>query len=143
MIIAVGTDHRGFMLKEHIKEQLSDEHTIVDHGTHSQERTDYPPFAHAVVTSLLTNQADVGILLCGSGTGMAIAANRFAGIYAAVVWSPEVAQAAKQDDNCNILVVPADFISAQTMMDAIQAWLQASFKAGRYQDRLEMVDHLG
>jgi ribose 5-phosphate isomerase B len=80
--------------------------------------------------------------LCGSGVGMSIAANRHPGIFAALAWNQEVARQCKEDDNANVLVLPADFISEDQMMGIIMAWLGARFKGGRYQERIKMIDKL-
>ncbi len=143
--IAIGTDHRGYELKEFLKEN----HTIgcsvidwIDVGAQSSHRTDYPPFALQVSSLVITNEVDLGILLCGSGIGMAIAANRFAGIYAGVVWNEQLAQMAKEDDNVNVLVLPADFVTQEQALPIVRSWLSATFQAGRYQQRIEMIDKI-
>src|SRR5579872_7462981 len=110
MKIAIGTDHRGFLHKEFITQHM---HHIewIDVGTYDQERTDYPLFADKVVHLMHTKVVDYGILLCASGGGMAIAANRHRNIYAVVAWNEEIARQCKQEDNANILVLPSDFVS--------------------------------
>lgn len=143
MIIALGNDHRGLAHKELIKRSFVGKIDFLDYGTHSAERTDYPLFAQPVCRAVQEERAHAGILFCGSGIGMAVMANRFKAIYAAVVWSPEVARAAKQDDNVNILVIPSDFINDAEVVACIQAWLSAQFKQGRYQERIAMIDALG
>lgn len=146
MKIAIGADHRGFAHKETIKQyghgKAPDGANIqwLDVGAFTAERSDYPVFVHAVCAAIKNGEAEAGILLCGSGVGMSIAANRIPGMYAALVWNVAVAQASKQDDNANILVIPADFVSAQLSIEMIQAWLRAEFKGGRYADRLRMID---
>jgi ribose 5-phosphate isomerase B len=139
MRIAIGTDHRGFMHKEYIKRALPTVNWL-DVGCFSTDRCDYPPFAQEVVHALRTKTADLGVLLCGSGIGMSIAANRFSGIYAGLVWNTEVARMAREDDNVNILVLPSDLLGKEEAVTCITAWLEATFKGGRYQERLEMMD---
>jgi ribose 5-phosphate isomerase B len=139
MKITIGSDHRGFDLKSQIIEHFKDIKWL-DVGTNSKERTDYPIFAKKVCNNILKKEADLGILLCGSGVGVGIAANRFKGIYAAVCWNAQVAQSAKADDNANVLVLPANFISKEEALAIIKAWLGAEFKGGHYQKRLEMVE---
>ncbi|MFC1841794.1 RpiB/LacA/LacB family sugar-phosphate isomerase [Candidatus Dependentiae bacterium] len=141
MKIAIGSDHRGFDQKNFIIQQIK-KVAWKDVGCFSDKRCDYPEFAHLVVKALIAKEADLGVLLCGSGIGMSIAANRFKGIYAGLCWSVEVAKAARQDDNINILVLPADFISSQQSVDIVHAWLSVTFKGGRYQDRLHQIDEL-
>ena len=139
MKIAIGTDHRGFKIKDAICKQLDSYH-IIDMGCFDKQRCDYPVFAKLVASAVASGDADLGILLCGSGIGMAIAANRYKNIYAGLCWSPEVAKAAREDDNINILVLPADFISLEQAAFIVDTWLHAEFKKGRYQIRLEMID---
>jgi len=139
MKIAIGTDHRGFLHKEFIKQHMSDIEWV-DVGAYNQERTDYPLFAHKVVELMLSYQVDAGILLCASGGGMAIAANRYKHIYAVVAWNVEIARQCKQEDNANILVIPADFVSAEETVCMIKEWLGQEFKGGRYAERIAMID---
>lgn len=141
--IAVSADHRGYIFKEYLKLQTQlGNYAIVwhDFGTFSPERTDYPPFAQDVVHAIRKGEVQLGIVLCGSGIGMAIAANRFPGIYAGVAWNPDVARKAKEDDNVNVLSIPADFVQQDDLKKLVEAWLSATFKQGRYADRLAMID---
>jgi ribose 5-phosphate isomerase B len=141
--IAIGADHRGFVLKSFLTtKKMVGPFSIEweDVGTCTIERTDYPLFARKVVQLMQDCWVDVGIMACGTGIGMAIAANRFRGIYAGLAWNEEVGRKAKEDDNVNVLVLPADFISLQEGYDIVLAWLSASFKAGRYQERLTLLD---
>lgn len=139
MKIAIGTDHRGFAHKEFIKQHMRDIEWV-DVGTHSEERTDYPIFADKVVQLMLNNTVQAGVLLCASGSGMAIAANRHKHIYAAVAWNVEIARLCKQEDNANILVLPSDFVSCDDSVEMIQQWLALEFKGGRYAERIKMID---
>ena len=139
MKISIGADHRGYALKTAIIKHFS---TIdwLDNGTGSAERVDYPAYALAVTNDLMKQRAEVGILLCGSGVGMSIAANRVKGIYAGLCWSPAVATVAKEDDGINVLVLPADFVTVPEACAIIEAWLAARFKGGHYQERLARLD---
>ncbi len=139
MKICIGSDHRGFELKENIIEFYKN-YEWIDVGTDSSEVTDYPLYAQAVCAAILEKKVDSGILLCGSGIGISIAANRFKGIYAALCWSPEVARLAKEDDNVNVLVLPADFISLSQAVSCIDIWQKTAFKGGRYAKRLNLID---
>lgn len=143
VVIAIGADHRGFSLKELLMAQenigaINIE--WIDCGTNCPERTDYPIYTECVVDAVLSRTAQLGLLLCGSGIGMSIAANRHRGIFAALVWNEILAAAAKQDENANILVLPADFIDGDQAIGIIQSWLTATFKEGRYERRLQMID---
>lgn len=141
--IVIGTDHRGFDHKNVIQAGVNIEEKHIewiDVGCYSHQRTDYPQYALDAVRLMQEKKADVGILLCGTGVGMAIAANRFAGMRAGVVWDERTAQRAKEEDDINILVLPADFISPERAVQLVIMWLNAQFKAGRYLDRLHTID---
>jgi len=139
MKISIGADHRGFNLKSEIIKKFS-EYTWLDVGTHSLERTDYPIPARDVCHTILEKKSELGILICGSGIGVTIAANRFKKIYAGLCWNEDIARVAKQDDGINVLVLPADFLTSQQAFDIITTWLKTEFKAGVYQERLHMID---
>ena len=146
MIIALGADHRGYILKEYLKQQSlfgATEVTWIDVGAFDAERSDYPVFAGGVSQVVLAGKADYGILLCGTGVGMAIAANRFKGIFAAVAWNESIARASKEDDNANVLVLPADDLSEEQVQRMVAAWLGAKFREGRYRERIAQIDQLG
>ncbi len=143
MEIVIGADHRGFEMKALIKQYVvgnDDPIAWIDVGTDNDERSDYPIYAAKAVRALLTKEATKAILLCASGIGMAIVANRFPSIYAGIAWNEQVARAAKEDDNCNVLVLPASFIDDETAIASCNAWLGATFKGGRYQKRIDMID---
>jgi len=144
MKIAIGADHRGYLHKESIQAALGTMGIeVIDVGAYSDERSDYPDFAVAAVNTILKGEAARGILICGTGIGMSIAANRFYGIYAGLAWNNTVAQKAKEEDNINILVLPADFISQQESVEMVSTWLTAPFKGGHYQDRINKVEEIG
>lgn len=139
MKIVIANDHRGVSYKATLKEKLSYIEWI-DVGAQDTMRSDFPFFAKQLVTAILEGKAAAGILLCSSGIGMSIAANRFKGIYAALAWNPEVAKRAKEHNNANVLVIPADFVSLETALQMIKAWHEARFLEGRYLQRIEMID---
>jgi ribose 5-phosphate isomerase B len=139
MKISIGADHRGFEFKQHIIKTITNIDWL-DVGTNSDERTDYPIFAQKVVKTLQENTAQQGVLLCHTGIGMSIAANRFKGIYAALCWNKNIAIKAKEDDNANILVIPSGFINLQEIEEILFSWMNATFKEGKYQERLDLLD---
>lgn len=141
MKISIGADHRGYALKAEIIEHFS-EYQWRDVGAHSPERSDFPVYAKKVCLDILECQADVGIFVCGSGTGPSISANRFKGIYAALCWSEEVARLAKEKCDANLLILPADYLLSDQAFRIIRAWLDAGFLKGIYQERLIMIDQL-
>ena len=139
MKLIIGTDHRGYAHKEYIKKELS----VIewtDVGCFSEEPADYPIIARKAIQLLERQEISQAILLCGSGIGMSIAANRHAGIFAALVWNVSVARQAKEHENANILVLPSDYISMQESVDCINAWITASFLQGHYEKRCKMID---
>jgi ribose 5-phosphate isomerase B len=140
MKIVIGNDHRGFDLKNYLIEKSSLD--FIDIGSYSKERTDYPIYVKLACEKILAKEAQMGILICGSGAGMSIAANRFKDIYAALVWSQETAHLAKRDDNANVLILPADFISNEQALEMINIWISTEFSGGRYLERLKMIDEI-
>ncbi len=139
MKITIGSDHRGFETKKFLMENIN-EFTWLDEGCCDDTRTDYPVYAKKVCQRILSDEASCGVLLCGSGVGMSVAANRNRGIFAALCWSEKVAKMARQDDGANVLVLPTDFVSPEQAVAIFYAWQNAEFKGGRYQQRLEMID---
>ena len=140
MKIFIGSDNAGFDLKELIKKHFEEKFDFVDKGTFSSESVDYPDFAHAVAESVLKENDGVGILICGTGNGMTMAANKHAGIRAALCWAPEISALAKQHNNANILVLPARFISSETAFETVDAFFNASFEGGRHQRRIDKIN---
>lgn len=143
LILAIGSDHRGFAIKELLIKNNTIEHIEIewrDVGCFSAERCDYPPFAAQVAHLVLEQEAHFGVLLCGSGIGMTIAANRFKKIYAGLVWNIESARLARSDDNINIISLPTDFIDYAQAVAIIGVSITTEFKGGRYAERLNMID---
>ena len=143
MKIAIGADHKGFAQKELIKKNLNTAIDWIDVGTFDTKRTDYPIFAQKVAQLIQKKEVQAGLLLCATGIGMAISANRFANIYAGLVWNKKIAKLAKEDDNVNVLVIPSDFVSNDQLIPIITSWLNAQFKGERYQQRLDIIDQWG
>ena len=142
-MIAIGSDHGGYKLKEEIKKYL-DEIGIEykDCGTDSKERTDYPIFAERVAKSIQSKECDSGILICRSGSGMTIVANKFKGIRAALGFNEQVTKCSKADDDLNVLVLPADYIEISTAIAIVKIWLETEFKGGRYEERIQMIENI-
>lgn len=111
-----------------------------DVGAHTTERSDYPDYAQKAVALMHTHTVSLSVLLCGTGAGMAMAANRFSKIYAAVAWNSEIAKKAREEDNCNCLVLPADYLTHDEACAIVSAWLAASFRGGHYAERLARID---
>ena len=140
MKIAIGADHAGFEAKENIKKYLSKEHTIIDFGTGSLVSVDYPKFGHLVAKSVSNKDADIGIVVCGSGIGISIAANKIKGIRAALCTSIEHAEMSKKHNNANILALGARMTTYDNMIMIIDKWLKEKFEGGRHQNRIEQIE---
>ena len=141
MDIFIGADHRGFVFKRQVIKTLEFQgHTIHDMGTHVEGvDCDYPQISYDVATKVVKNPGSRGILLCLTGLGHSIAANKVPGAYAALVYNKEAAAFARQHNNSNILVLGAKFIDEPTMLDIITIWLSAQFEGGRHQRRVEQI----
>ncbi len=139
--IPIGSDHAGFALKQQLIDELRDEgYEPDDLGTYSTESSDYPDFAHAVASQVEQGKATRGILLCGTGLGMAYAANRHAGVRAAVIWSPEVAALARAHNDANVLVLPARFVTSEQGVSILRTWLDTPFEGGRHSRRIAKIE---
>lgn len=138
MKLAIGCDHAGYELKEFLKSTFLDIDWI-DKGCYSSDSVDYPDFAHAVSHSIETGEVLLGVLICGSGNGISIAANKHKGIRAAIAWLPELASLARQHNDANILSLPARFISKEEATEILSAFLSARFEGGRHQKRVDKI----
>lgn len=144
MRIAVGADHGGYRLKIQIVEFLKKlGHEVNDRGTHSEEPADYPDYARAVSQEILLKQADRAVLICGSGVGACIAANKFPGMRAAICHDTFSAHQGVEDDNVNILCLGARVVGDELAKDIVKVWLSASFSgAERHRRRLSKVEEI-
>lgn len=143
MKIALAADHAGFEEKEKIKmtlEELGVEYT--DMGTYSCDSVDYPDFARKVGEAVAGGGFDRGLLVCGSGTGMAIAANKVHGVRAAVAWNEDIARLSRQHNDANVLSLPARFVPQDEINKIVKAWLSADFEGGRHERRVEKISRI-
>lgn len=139
--IAIGSDHAGFALKSLLIDWLkSGGYSVQDKGCYSEERADYPDYGHQVADAVLNGDAGMGILLCGSGNGIAMTANKHKGIRAALCWMPEIAELARQHNDANILVLPARYIDQKEAVLILQSFLSSAFGGGRHAARLAKID---
>ena len=142
-MIAIGSDHGGYKLKEEIKKYLEEVGIdYKDFGTDSEERTDYPIYAKKVADAIREKECDKGILLCKSGCGMAIVANKFKGIRAGLVINENEAKLAKADDDINVITISGNNTTIEEAIKIIRMWLGTEFKGGRYQERIEMINNI-
>lgn len=137
----IGSDHAGIDLKHHLKEHLRARGFVVkDEGTHVKDSVDYPDFAHPVAQAVAADPAVLGVLICGSGNGVNITANKHAGVRSALAWLPELASLAREHNNANIIALPARFISPEQAVAIVDAFLDARFEGGRHQRRVEKIE---
>jgi ribose 5-phosphate isomerase B len=140
MKIAIGCDHAGFPYKDAIVKKLQESgHEIIDHGTYSGDSVDYPDFVHPTVRELETGNAELGILLCGSGNGVAITANKHQNIRAALCWKKEIASLARQHNNANVICIPVRFVSKRMALGMVETFLDSEFEGGRHQRRVNKI----
>ena len=140
MKIAIACDHGGYALKEEIKKYL-DEKGIEykDFGCDSEERTDYPIYGELAMKAIQRKECDKGILICGTGFGMSIVANKFKGIRCASCWNEEVAKLLKAHNDANVIALPGRFINISQAVVILRAWIASEFLGGRHTERLQMI----
>ena len=139
--IPIASDHAGFDLKEQLKARLAAMgYEVDDLGTHSSASTDYPDYAHALAQQIESGAARRGVLLCGTGLGMAYAANRHANVRAAVAWIPEIAALARKHNDANVLALPARFVSADDGEAILKAFLETGYEGGRHAPRVAKIE---
>lgn len=139
--IALGSDHAGFDVKEQLKRVIERHgYTVDDKGTHSADSTDYPDYAHTVANAVEIGTAAAGILVCGSGNGVCMTANKHHGVRAALTWTSELASLARQHNDANILCVPARFVEEAVAEEMVETFLKTAFEGGRHQKRVEKID---
>lgn len=138
--IAMGADHAGITYKNEIKEWLEKKGFVVkDFGTFNTDSVDYPDFAHPTATSVETGEAAFGILFCGSANGVAMTANKHAGIRAGLCWLPEIASLTRSHNDANIICIPARFVSIEVACEMIEIFMNTSFEGGRHQNRIDKI----
>ena len=140
MKLSIGSDHAGFALKAKLITILEAAgHQVKDHGCYSEESIDYPDYAHPVANEVEEQLADLGVLICGSGNGISMTANKHQGIRCALCWTPEIARLARQHNDANILSLPARFISEELAIEILHAFLSAHFEGGRHATRVGKI----
>jgi ribose 5-phosphate isomerase B len=138
--VAIGADHAGFEYKELLKSMLETlGWTVLDKGTHSLDSVDYPDFAHPVAAAVEQGLASFGVLICGSGEGVCITANKHAGVRAALCWNNDVAQLSRQHNNANVICMPARFVSVELAREMLQSFMNTAFEGGRHENRVNKI----
>ena len=138
--IPIGCDNAGFTLKNTLKQKLEYlGYEVIDMGCHSEESIDYPDYAHPVAHHIEKNTGMLGLLICGSGNGINMAANKHQGIRSALCWKKEIAQLAREHNNANILALPARFLTEQEAIEILEVFLNTDFEGGRHQHRIDKI----
>ena len=140
MRLAIGNDHTALAMKKHIKAYLEEKgHVVVDFGAYTDQRADYPVFAQKVANAILLGECELGILICGTGIGISIAANKMDGIRAAVCSEPYSAAMTRRHNNANIIAFGARVVGTATAETIVDAFLNAEYEGGRHQRRVDMI----
>lgn len=139
-IIPIACDHAAFALKEYIKEKLSAQgFELKDFGAYSEERVDYPDMAHPLASAINKGEFERGIIMCGSGNGIAMTANKYPGVRAGLCWNAEQAELTRLHNNANIISLPGRFIDFEEALKAVLIFLNTEFEGGRHQQRVEKI----
>ncbi|MFT2009731.1 ribose 5-phosphate isomerase B [Pontibacter sp. 13R65] len=138
--IAIGGDHAGFVYKNMLIKVLEqDGHELKDFGPYTGESSDYPDFVHPLSKAVANKEFEYGILVCGSGNGVAITANKYPQVRAALCWKPELAQLARGHNNANVLCIPSRFVSEEEAVEMMRVFLSTEFEGGRHQTRVDKI----
>ena len=141
MNISIGNDHAGTKYKLELLSYLTEKgHIIINHGTDDENSMDYPDTIHPVADDVSNQKTDIGIIICGSGNGANMTANKHKNIRSALCWNSQIASLARQHNNANILSLPARFISLDEAKEIVNIFLSTSFEGGRHQKRIEKID---
>ncbi len=140
MKISIGNDHAGTDYKELLKRKLeSMGHTVLNHGTDSNDSVDYPDFVHPVAEDVETGKVDFGVIICGSGNGANMTANKHQGIRSALCWNVEIAKLSREHNNANILSIPARFVAEELAVEMAETFINTKFEGGRHQRRIDKI----
>jgi len=139
--IAMGCDHAGYECKEEVKKILEHNgYDVKDFGTHSVTSVDYPDFVHPVAQTIENKERDYGILICGSGNGVAMTANKYQHVRAALCWKKEIAALARQHNDANIICMPSRYADAEEIKNMVNTFLNTPFEGGRHQNRVNKIN---
>ena len=140
MKILIGNDHAGYSLKLSIIKNLEDKYEFFDKGSYSNESVDYPDYASIIAKEIQSEKGDLGIIICGTGNGVCMTANKFKGIRAVICWNEEIAKLAKQHNNANIICIPSRFIKVEEAMKIIESFILEKFEGGRHERRIKKIN---
>ena len=140
MKILIGNDHAGYSLKLSIIKNLEDKYEFFDKGSYSDESVDYPDYASIIAKEIQSEKGDLGILICGTGNGVCMTANKYKGIRAVICWNEEIAKLAKQHNNANIICMPSRFIKEEEAIKIIESFILEKFEGGRHERRIKKIN---
>ena len=141
MKIAIGNDHAGVEVKKNIENFLSEKgYTVINKGYDGKESVDYPDYIHPVSLEVKEKKAQIGIIICGSGNGAAMTANKHKGVRAAICWSEEIAELARQHNDANIISIPSRFLSEEEIINIVEVFIKTDFEGGRHKRRIDKID---
>ena len=140
MKILIGNDHAGYSLKLSIIKNLEDKYKFFDKGSYTDESVDYPDYASIIAKEIQSEKGDLGVLICGTGNGVCMTANKFKGIRAVICWNKEIAKLAKQHNNANIICIPSRFIKVEEAIKIIESFILEKFEGGRHERRIKKIN---
>ena len=141
MKIAIGNDHAGVEVKKNIEKLLSEKgYTVINKGYDGKESVDYPDYIHPVSLEVKEKKSQIGIIICGSGNGAAMTANKHKGVRAAICWSEEIAKLARQHNDANIISIPSRFLSEKEIINIVEVFIKTDFEGGRHKRRIDKID---
>ena len=141
MKIAIGNDHAGVDVKRKIENHLSEKgHKVINKGYDGKESVDYPDFIHPVSIEVKEKNVQIGIIICGSGNGAAMTANKHKGIRAAICWNEEIAELARQHNDANVISIPSRFLSEEKIINIVETFIKTGFEGGRHKRRIDKID---
>ena len=139
-IFAIGSDHAGYELKEYLKSKMVEMgYEVSDYGTFSEDSTDYPDPIHPLAKDINDGKLQQGIIMCGSGNGVSMTANKYPNVRAALSWRPEIASLGKRHNNANLLALPARFVEKDLALEIVKSYINAEFEGGRHQQRVDKI----
>ena len=142
MKVSIGNDHAGTKYKRTIVDYLNKKKfTVVNHGTDLEESVDYPDFIHPVAEDVKNKKAEIGVIICGSGNGASMSANKHKGIRSALCWNNEICKLSREHNNANILSIPARYVSIEQAIEMIETFINTPFEGGRHQTRVEKINN--
>ena len=142
MKVSIGNDHAGTKYKRTIVDYLNKKNfTVINHGTDVEESVDYPDFIHPVAEDVKNKKSEIGVIICGSGNGASMSANKHKGIRSALCWNNEICRLSREHNNANILSIPARYVSIEQAIEMIETFINTPFEGGRHQTRVEKINN--